>query len=487
MPSSFYDVIVLGNDLAGLIAGTLCARRGLRVLVVDAGATPPERYDVPPSSLPRTAQSFVGDSSPAVRRVVAELNFIQLVKRKLAAYRPSFQVVLPDARIEVAADPDALGRELARELPDEKAALEAAFARAADVSRVLEPVLGQDVSFPPDGFWEKREIARSDSRLPSPDDDLLPGVAEGHRARALLALPAAFSLPLDPRARAPVAVLRAFDLWRRGASRLEGGVEALRAMLVEKLRTQHAGELRSARFKGLASKWGRVQGVLVGDRDELVGAQQVICALPAGEIAALLGEKPPRRVAQADRGLRPTAHRMTLHVAVAGTGIPEGISPATFVVVDPGAPLVGDNAFALHLGEPDDENRVVVSLVANVAAEPEDLPAAMAELRPKLLERLEEIMPFSREHILLAHAPQLDEPVVAPAEPLYTSTLPSALGVGALPYDLGPRGLIAANCQNLLGLGAEGAFAAGWSAARIVSHAAGKKKDYLKDEVLLGS
>jgi len=486
VPSSFYDVIVLGNDLAGLIAATLCARRGLRVLVIDAGAAPPERYDVPPYSLPRTAQTFVGESSPAVRRVVAELNFIQLVRRKLSVYRPSFQVVLPDARIEVSADADALGHELQRELPDEKAALEAAFARAADVSRVLEPVLGQDVSFPPDGFWEKREIARSDSRLPSPDDDLLPGVPEGHRARALLALPAAFSLPLDPRARSPVAALRAFDLWRRGAARMEGGVEALRAMLVEKLRTQHAGEVRTARWKAISSKWGRAQGVVLGEREELVGAQQVICALPAGEIAALLGDKPPRRVAQAERGLKPTAHRMTLNVVLAGTGVPEGISPVTFVVVDPAAPLLGDNAFALHLGEPDDDNRVVLTLVANVAAEPDGLAAAMSELRPRLLERLEEILPFSREHILLAHAPQLDDPTAAPAEPLYTSTLPSALGVGALPYDLGLRGLVSASAQNLLGLGVEGAFAAGWSAARIVSHAAGKKKDYLKDEVLLG-
>jgi hypothetical protein len=33
-------------------------------------------------------------------------------------------------------------------------------------------------------------------------------------------------------------------------------------------------------------------------------------------------------------------------------------------------------------------------------------------------------------------------------------------------------------------LGLEGAFVAGWSAAKIVCDAAGKKRDYLKNEVV---
>ena len=72
-------------------------------------------------------------------------------------------------------------------------------------------------------------------------------------------------------------------------------------------------------------------------------------------------------------------------------------------------------------------------------------------------------------------------------EPLWSSELPAALGVGAAPYDVGLKNLTPACTQNLPGLGLEGEFAAGWCAARAVCHAAGKKKDYLKDEVLLGT
>src|SRR5262249_3316082 len=159
MPQSFYDVIVLGDDLAGLIAATLCARRGMRVLVTATDRTLPERYEVGPYTLPRGALPFVGESSPAVRRVIAELNFIQLVRRRLTLLRPSFQVVLPDARIEVGPDADALGRELQRELPEERQAIEGFLARAAEASRVLEPVLGPDVTFPPDRPPAKPQLA----------------------------------------------------------------------------------------------------------------------------------------------------------------------------------------------------------------------------------------------------------------------------------------------------------------------------------------
>jgi hypothetical protein len=136
----------------------------------------------------------------------------------------------------------------------------------------------------------------------------------------------------------------------------------------------------------------------------------------------------------------------------------------------------------------------VVSLVANAVApdEGQSLTPILEGLRGRLMARLEEVMPFSGEHILATHSPHLAAedgagPRPTAPEPLWSSTLPSALGVGALPYDVGLKGLAPANAQSLVGLGLEGAFSAGWSAARIVSGATGKKKDYLKDEVLLGT
>jgi hypothetical protein len=487
MPTNTYDVLVYGDDLAGLVAAALCARRGMRVLVTQTVHTPPEKYTHGAHSLPRAPFAFVGESSPAIRRVVAELNFVQTLKRRLLPLRPQVQIVLPDGRIELHADADPLGRELDRELPDARTALEFFFAKAADVSKVLEPVLGQDVTFPPEGFWEKREIARSDARLPASDEAILPDLPAGHPARALVTLPAAFSTSSDPRTLTPTAIARSFDLWRRGVARLEGGRDALRQLLLEKLRTQHAGEVRLIHPQAVTQRWGRASGLVLADRDETLGFAHMLHAGPVAELGDLFGDKRPKRILQLGKGLLPTAYRFVMNLVVAEAGIPEGISAITLAVWDPRAPLLGDNAIAVTLSDPDDDARVVVSVVANAPApgDGQTLDDVLLALRPRILARVEELMPFSTEHTLVAHSPNLGEGSFPP-EPLWSSTLPAALGVGALPYDVGVKGVLSANAQNLPGLGLEGDFAAGWSAAKIVSGALGKKRN-LEDEVLLGS
>jgi hypothetical protein len=500
VPTSTYDVITLGDDLAGLVAATLCARRGLRVLVTRTPDAPPDDYALGAFRLAREPLVFVGETSPAIRRVLAELNFVQSLKRRLGPLRPSFQVVLPDARLDVGPDPDAFARELAREFPGEKDAILAACDRAGEVSRVLDPVLGQDVSLPPEGFWERRELGRSEPRLP--EGDLVPGVPDGHPARALLALPGALTLGVDPRTATVAAHLRAFDIWRRGSARLAGGAATLREMLLDKMRGQHAGEVRTVVPAGVVTKWGKAAGVTLRDRDETIGASFILCGQPIAEFGDLFGEKRPKQIFKLQKSITPGAYRYVLHLVIAEVGIPEGMAPVVFCVADPSQPLVGDNAFALYLSEPDQDGRVVVTCTANVPApgDGENLEDLMSALRSRLRARIEEVLPFSREHTLLVHSPNqarlpegpdaasiAETPPVSRPRPLWTSALPAALGVGGAGYDVGLRHAVAASGQNLPGLGLEGDFAAGWCAARLVCAAAGKKKDYLKDEVLLGS
>jgi hypothetical protein len=63
-------------------------------------------------------------------------------------------------------------------------------------------------------------------------------------------------------------------------------------------------------------------------------------------------------------------------------------------------------------------------------------------------------------------------------------TLSATAGLGAVGYVTGLKNLTLTGDQVLPGLGTEGALAAGWSTAKIVCALAGKKKDYLRDEVV---
>ena len=53
-----------------------------------------------------------------------------------------------------------------------------------------------------------------------------------------------------------------------------------------------------------------------------------------------------------------------------------------------------------------------------------------------------------------------------------------------MPYVTGLKNLTLTGDQILPALGLEGALVAGWSAAKVACAIAGKKKDYLRDEVV---
>ena len=159
-----------------------------------AGVPVEERYTIGPYSLPRAPLAFVGIEGPTLKRIVGELNLVQLLRRRLEPNRPSYQLLLPDHRIDVGDD---LGRELQREMPDAAGGFEAVSARAAEVSAAIEGILSQDLILPPDGFWDRRDANRVAARLPATDEDLLSALPDGHPLRAAYMLPARFGAAWD--------------------------------------------------------------------------------------------------------------------------------------------------------------------------------------------------------------------------------------------------------------------------------------------------
>ena len=494
MPTNSYDLIVLGDELAGLIAATLCARRGLRVLIVSDGDHQ-SRYEFEQYKLPTRPLPFIGMSSPAIRRVLDELHFVHPIKRRLAGVGPSFQFVTRDVRVDVPVDEFALRRELDREFPQTTMAT-SHCERASLVSRLLDAPFGQDICVPPTGFWDRREIARTAGRLESESKAWFERI-DSESMSAMLRAPAAVSSSYAPGELSPEAFLRSFDLWRMGTPRLKGDFASLRNLFLDKF-ANHNGEVRAGRISNLLSGWGKVTGVCLDD-GETLGAGHVIAAMPIGTLASLVEPKMSKRLSQTAAGLEIAGYRYALNIVLDEAGVPEGMARTVLVVPDPSAPLVGSNAFAVYVGEPDDQARVLVTIEATCALPSnEDLDSALAVLRGELRERLEMVMPFYTEHVLIAHSPhesapgesfigpvEIDRP--ASARPVWRSSLERSLGVSALPYSIGMKHLSLASSQVLPQLGLEADFEAGWCAAKLACTSTGKRKDYLKDKVIAGS
>ena len=75
--TNHYDLIVLGADVAGLVAAALVARRGKRVLVVPHG-NPDGAYRLQGRAFALDTAPLVHSTTPPVERVLAELGLVQV-------------------------------------------------------------------------------------------------------------------------------------------------------------------------------------------------------------------------------------------------------------------------------------------------------------------------------------------------------------------------------------------------------------------------
>ena len=500
MDTNYYDVIVCGGELTGLIAAALLGRRGFRVLLVGHDADRPT-FQAGGHTLPRGPALLPSLDSPPVARVLNELNCVQVVRRRAPALQPGFQVVLPRHRFDVPDDEDALRAELRREFGGDAATILSATARLHETSAVLEPVLGSELTLPADGFWERREVARLESLLPKLGTDLLAPLPHEHPWRAVVAAPAALSGAFGPNDLGTVTQARSFVLARRGLHRLEGGTTALHALFLDKLGT-YAGERRERLTPvEIVQRRGKAVGIRFRPRDETIGAEHLIWAGPAAAMYALCGEK-ARKGREAATGLHVACYRYGLALLVAAEAIPEGMGSRVFLIADPARPLLEENAIAVTVAPSSgrDGGRVHVWAECLVPAPAVDGgPGYLRAVRGRVRKQLAKLIPFFQDHMAVLASPYDGLPPELPAgakgppaaavpalsmPPVYSAESARPLDVTGLPHATGIKNLFLAGRENLPGLGIEGEFVSAWGVLRLVAGTQ-PKRDVRRREVLL--
>jgi phytoene dehydrogenase-like protein len=494
VPSNTYDLVVIGDDLAALACGTLCARRGMRTLVL--GDDRPARYQLGPHKLPIEPTLWPVHVGSAGDRVLKELHAEMSLRRKLREPRIAAQIVAPDLRLDLGGD--RLATELVREIGDGADAWTQMWQRGADVSRALDPLLASEHAFPGVGFFERRETVRlADAAAEAcaawwRDAESSPHAALWKHIAAI-----ALRHPEPP----PAALARAIDAWRGGPPALRGDGDAVRELLVEKLTTA-GGEMRTGKVDSVEVSWSKISSISLATGED-IGAGQVVTSRAPGELIQLLGKKAPKRLSELADGQKLVGYRYTLNVVLDAAGVPEHMAPTVAMIVSPDKPPIGDAAFSVHLGESDEAGRVVATVAAVVAADAttdaDRLASRAMALRAGLWQRLGDVMPFFEKHLVLAHSPfdatpphvpggrgSYDVPRMLPLamSPVWTGELPQTAQLGCVGYTTGLKNLTLTGEQILPSLGIEGALVAGWSAAKIACALSGKKKDYLRDEIV---
>jgi phytoene dehydrogenase-like protein len=483
--TNFYDVVVCGGELGGLIAAALLARRGFRVLLL--GYEPEQAaFDVGGgATLSRAPAVLPPLDDPQSARLYKELDCASLVKRRVTA-SPFVRLAVGKHRLDLTPDGPALERELSRTFGGTEATMAAALERLGALGRIAEPLLATAMTLPANGFWERREVGRLESLLPRAGNDLLAPLAADHPFRALAAVPAALGTALHPSDIGPVTETRAFALARREAQVCDGGLASFQELLQQRLETFGGDRRPRAEPAGVVVRRGRAVGVRVGPRDETIGCNWLLWAGPSAGLRATLGAATPVAPPRArSLALRVAGYRYGLSLLVGPGALPAGTPSRMLAVGDPARPLLEDNAIAVTVGQPAprDPGRTPVWVECVVSAHlVEAGPGYLRALRGRLVHTIERLFPELGRHLIVRASPYDGLSAERPGSeagaastkappappPLYTRATASPFDASGMPHATGIKNLLLVGRENLPGLGLEGELVGGWGAAHLI-------------------
>ncbi|MFK7990316.1 MAG: hypothetical protein AB8I08_30120, partial [Sandaracinaceae bacterium] len=329
-PASSYDVVIVGTDVAPLLAGALLAKRGFRVLLLSQETHLPTYEAVEGRHFPRAPFRFGPTQSPIVKRVLSELALFQGFRRRASTTDPSFQVCMPGARFDMAKETERLEREIDREFPEVRRPIEDLLRAATSHDHKLDRVFERDVVWPAQTFFERREHKRTAALQPFGKNggavDPLAELPEDHPFRHVVQLPARFADGMDPDHTSGLRTTRLFNAWRRSAV-FEGGYPGLRQMLLESIDT-HGGVVREPeRIDALRVRRGTASGVRIAASGTEIGSDWVLFGAPLSSLLRLIPDRGPFEELFERIG-EPVVryYRYTLNVLMRAGGVPVGMT-----------------------------------------------------------------------------------------------------------------------------------------------------------------
>lgn len=503
LTTNHYDLVVLGQDVAGLVAAALVARRNKRVLVMPHGSAE-GAVRLGGLWLPLDTAPVVHMGTAPVTRVFQELGLWQQIRRDQALVDGMVHWVLPRHRLDVQPPDGRLRAETSREWPDDPVA-EAWSLRdrwTAATDEMLDQLLTSDNALVADGFWSRRFLSRVASQLPGRDVDELQPLASEHPLRAAARAVEPWLQHLSPAQLGKAASLRLSGLWARGPTDVPKGMPHIRKALLQRIEL-HSGEVKpDLRAAELQIRRGRVVGLsLLGKRDRY-GCDHVIVAMDPRRLLGgiLAAEHVPKPLAAGAQGIVPVAYRFVLHAEIDERGLSPALAGTAVCLPSPEHPITpgdahGDSSsratWAAHgVGHtylrvrPGSREGLRRLSITRIIAPGEDV----LTLRERILDELDlrGVLPFCHDHLALVHSPHdgreatdgrgrpradlgAGTAMQVPMDPIYAIDGEPSLGVGVMPYGSGIKNLCFAGRLTLPGLGLEGEFAAGTMAAGLVA------------------
>lgn len=498
MPTSFYDVIVLGTYLEPLLCAALLAREGLRVLVLGQGALDPS-YTLAGVEVEPHALTVTGAESPIVQNTLDELALRQDLRQRMTDRDNVFQLLLPEHRINVHPEADKWLAELARELPDVRRQATDITRTLGEVRTELDAAMGRRLVWPPETFLERQQfsLATAGQRY----DRQGQGWTSWNQLAMRHPLRTAFEaiLPhvsgLLPAQHSDATRARLHGHVLSGVTELTGGWTWFREALFTRIRSWGSDVRPRERADSLRHEGRSGHTIRLARTDEEVGCSQVVHGTPISELSRLLPERAPmtsmfERVGEP----RSRAYRSSVHVLVDKRGVPNALEPLALLCT---SATTHEKSFLVRSHDVDRDrvlltaNRLIEGHLVDTGSSP------LRFVREDALEAIRSVVPFLDDHAIWIDSPHDGLPPRAlrgdtelpcsdpwtrgpyTMRAVYEYPTRRALGVCGLPTRTPVRGVFLCNEQVAPGLGFEGSFLTATSVAKIIGSQY-RKQDWLR-------
>lgn len=475
--TAHYQIVLVGTDMAGLILGALCAKKGYRVLVLGHGSQG-ALYEHEGHTMCRRLELAHGLGSPPVRRVFDELSLGLELRNLPKALDPSFQVVLPRARINASTNQRLFERELRREFPDCQPEIATFFRRVAEINAEVEELLKLAPNLPPAGIMEGFRFRKLVKRFPFLDDewaieDPLAVFPHGHPFRAFVHAAFRFVSGMLPARPYPATFVRVVTELFKGSWSFDRGPNALRDLFGQ-LIAAGGDVMPRAVVAGIDVSRGKATQVVLRDRRQVIGCDLLVCNTDPKRFFHLIPqEQQNEEYHHIIHTLQPVYYTFVGNFVVKARAIPEAMGRHVFAVGDLQHPLEEDNlvhiARDLDAGQGVDDREV--RLISASMRVPIGSASGGAETARYLLDRLqqrvEDTIPFLGEHLLARHTPWLKGQEggaedIDPLElqPAYGEAIAHTLGTSPIATTTGYKNILMGSDASFAGLGHDGPYVA---------------------------
>ncbi|MFT7626332.1 MAG: phytoene dehydrogenase-like protein, partial [Myxococcota bacterium] len=407
MSDAYYDVVVVGTELPGLITAAMLAKKNYRVLVVGHGHSNNEFIHEGFRCIRRPWLFSGFETSTPIKKVFAELALSLEMHNRPKPFDPFYQIVMPKARIDVAAKESVFQRELQREFPDDVDKIQHFYRVVREANTRLNTLLELDMVMPPEGYFETRNFRKATEGLLDGLVDPLSAFPPGHPFRPFVLAPYLFATSCTVAPYSALQLIRSVHHLGRGLYRIEGGIDALKRIFLDKVKNNCGDYRDKSQVERFVMKRGKVKELVIRDRREVIGCDVVICNTDIKRFFNLIPEEAQKqRFHLKVLELQPTHWLYTVNFALRSEAIPTGMGEHAFVVGDPDGPMEGDNLLLCCVdpaGEQPEKGTTVLSVTARLPARTVRPTLENIDLHnQRIAHRLQTLFPFFNEHLLSA-------------------------------------------------------------------------------------